>query len=81
MIKRTKLSEFKLLRYNKPVNCMKLKDGDILIDAFVSLYNNIFVATDSGYGLWFDINEIPMVGLKASGVKAINLKDDHVVSA
>lgn len=80
MIKRTKLSEFKLLRYNKPVNCMKLKDGDLLIEAFVSLYNNIFVATDSGYGLWFDINEIPMVGLKASGVKAINLKDDHVVS-
>ena len=80
MIKRTKLSEFKLLRYNKPVNCMKLKDGDHLIDAFVSQYNNIFVATDSGYGLWFDINEIPIVGLKASGVKAINLKDDHVVS-
>jgi len=80
MIKRTKLSEFKLLRYTKPVNCMKLKDDDILIDAFVSLYNNIFVSTSSGYGLWFDITEIPIVGLKASGVKAINLKDDVVVS-
>lgn len=80
MIKRTKLSEFKLLRYNKPVNCMKLKDNDELLEAFVSLHNNIFVATDSGYGLWFDINEIPVVGLKASGVKAINLKDDNVVS-
>ena len=80
MIKRTKLSEFKLLRYNKPVNCMKLKDNDELLEAFISLHNNIFVATDSGYGLWFDINEIPVVGLKASGVKAINLKDDNVVS-
>lgn len=80
MIKRTKLSEFKLLRYNKPVNCMKLKDNDELLEAFISLHNNIFVATDSGYGLWFDINEIPVVGLKASGVKAINLKDDCVVS-
>ena len=80
MIKRTKLSEFKLLRYNKPVNCIKLKANDELIEAFVSLHNNIFVATDSGYGLWFDINEIPIVGLKASGVKAINLKDDNVVS-
>ena len=80
MIKRTKLNEFKLLRYNKPVNCMKLKDCDNLIEAFISSHNNIFVATDSGYGLWFDITEIPIVGLKASGVKAINLKDDCVVS-
>lgn len=80
MIKRTKLSEFKLLRYNKSVNCMKLKDDDRLITAFVSTHNNIFVATDSGYGLWFDITEIPIVGLKASGVKAINLRDDHVIS-
>lgn len=80
MIKRTKLSEFKLLRYNKPVGCMKLKDDDLLVDAFISSYNNIFVATNSGYGLWFDINEIPIVGLKTSGVKSINLKDDYVVS-
>ena len=55
MIKRTKLNEFKLLRYNKPVNCMKLKDNDILISAFISRYQNIFVATDTGYGLWYDI--------------------------
>ncbi len=80
MIKRTKISEFKLLRYNKTVNCMKLKDGDVLINAFVSKYNNIFVATNKGYGLWYDITEIPIVGLRTSGVKSINLKDDFVVS-
>ncbi|MBQ8892591.1 MAG: DNA topoisomerase IV subunit A [Bacilli bacterium] len=78
MIKRTKLSEFLLLRYNKPVNCMKLKDNDTLITAFVSLYNNIFVSTRNGYGLWYDITEIPLVGLRTSGVKSINLKDDTV---
>ena len=80
MIKRTKLSEFLLIRYNKSVNCMKLKDDDILIEAFVSKYNNIFVATNSGYGLWYDINDIPIVGLRTSGVKSINLKNDYVVS-
>lgn len=80
MIKRTKLNEFKLLRYNKSVNCMKLKDDDKMISAFVSKYNNIFVATKNGYGLWYDITEIPMVGLRTSGVKSINLKDDEVVS-
>lgn len=80
MIKRTKLSEFKLLRYNKAVNCMKLKDDDKLITAFISKYNNIFVATTAGYGLWYDISEIPVVGLRTSGVKSINLKDDTVAS-
>jgi len=80
MIKRTKLSEFKLLRHNKSVNCMKLKDDDKLINAFISRYNNIFVATKNGYGLWYDLLEIPMVGLRTSGVKSINLKDDEVVS-
>ena len=79
MIKRTKLNEFKLLRYNKAVNCMKLKDDDRLISAFLSKYNNIFVATNSGYGLWYDINEIPVVGLRTSGVKSINLKDQEEV--
>ncbi len=80
MIKRTKLNEFKLLRYNKTVNCMKLKDDDKLITAFISKYSNIFVATQNGYGLWYDITEIPVVGLRTSGVKSINLKDDTVVS-
>ena len=80
MIKRTKLSEFKLLRYNKPVNCMKLKDNDRMISAFMSKYNNIFVSTRNGYGLWYDITEIPIVGLRTSGVKSINLKDDSVAS-
>ena len=81
MIKRTKLNEFKLLRYNKPVNCMKLKDDDLLVSVFISKYNNIFVATDTGYGLWYDIVEIPIVGLRTSGVKSINLKlNEKVVS-
>ena len=80
MIKRTKLNEFKLLRYNKPVSCIKLKDDDLVVDAFISRHNNIFVSSSDGYGLWFDINEIPIVGLKTSGVRSINLKDDKVVS-
>ena len=80
MIKRTKLSEFKVSRYTKPVNCMNLKGDDKLINAFISSYNNIFIATNNGYGLWFDITDIPLLGLKTGGVKSINLKDDFVVS-
>ena len=55
--------------------------NDKLISVFTSLYQNVFVSTDSGYGLWFDITEIPIVGLKASGVKSINLKNYRIVSA
>ncbi len=80
MIKRTALREFKSVRYSKPLTAMKLKDDDKVITAFVSLYNDIFIATNKSYGLWFDINDIPVVGIRTSGVKSINLKDDYVVS-
>ena len=79
MIKRTSLKDFKVSRYSKPINCMKLKDEDEVIDAFITKYNNIFVSTNKSYGLWYDVSEIPVVGLRTSGVKSINLKDDFVV--
>ena len=80
MIKRTKLSEFKSLRYSKPLNCMKLKDNDKVVNAFLTKYNDIFIATNKSFGLWFDINDIPVVGLRTSGVKSINLKGDYIVN-
>ena len=80
MIKKTKLKEFKLTRYSKPVMCMKLKDSDRVVDAFVAEKSSLFISTDSGYGLSFKEDEVPLVGIKASGVKSIKLKDDSVVS-
>ena len=80
MIKRTLLKDFKSSRYSKPINCMKLKEKDKLIDAFITKYSNVFVATNKSYGLWYNTSEIPVVGLRTSGVKSINLKDDYVVS-
>lgn len=80
MIKKTKLEDFKATRYSKPIACMKLKEDDELIEATICDKSDIFIGTHNGYGLWYDVEEIPVVGLKTSGVKAINLKDDHVVS-
>lgn len=80
MIKRTSLKEFQVNRYTKPICCMKLKDRDVVVDAFANIENDIFIATSGNYGLWFDKEEIPVVGIKASGVKAIKLKDDVVVT-
>ena len=80
MIKRSKLAEFKLSRYSKPISCMKLKEDDLVIDAFVEEKDTLFVTTDSGYGLSFKVEEVPIVGVKAAGVKAMKLKDDYLVS-
>ena len=80
MVKRTKLEEFVVQRYSKAVNMMKLKAGDEVVDVSYSTGNNVLVVTKKGYGLWYKTSEINPVGVKASGVKSINLKDDEVVS-
>ena len=80
MVKRTKLNEFIIQRYSKPVCSIKLKDDDEVVS--VDLSNNplTFIVTSSGYALTYKTEEIPVVGVKASGVKAITLKNDTVVS-
>lgn len=80
MIKRTSISEFKSVRNSKPICCMKLKENDEVISAFLLKEPEIFISTKNAFGLWFSATEIPTVGLKAGGVKSINLKEDEVVS-
>lgn len=80
MIKRSKLKEFKLQRYSKATSCMKLKENDEVISAILENNKYLFLTTDSGYGLSFKTEEVPLVGVKAAGVKAIKLKDDILVS-
>ncbi|MBQ7141032.1 MAG: DNA topoisomerase IV subunit A [Bacilli bacterium] len=80
MVKRSKLSDYQVQRYSKPISTMKLKDDDKVVSVSLTLDNNVFVVTKGGYGLWYKTNAIPVVGVKAAGVKAINLKNDEVVS-
>ena len=80
MVKQTKLADFKVQRYSKPIVCMKLKDSDKVISVTNNIGDEIFIATHNGYGLRYDVNEVPVTGIKAGGVKAINLKHDYVVS-
>ena len=57
-----------------------IKDDDEVVS--VDLSNNpfTFIVTSLGYALTYKTEEIPVVGVKASGVKAITLKNDTVVS-
>lgn len=80
MIKRSKLIDFKVQRYSKPLTAMKLKENDQLISVCQSSDPYIFISTNNGYGLTYLKEEVPITGLKSSGVKAITLKNDFVVS-
>ena len=81
MVKRTKLSEYKLQRYSKPVTNIKLKDNDTVTNVCYNNMENVLITTNNGYSLMFNINDVPITGVKSSGVKSINLKDDFVTNA
>ncbi len=81
MVKKSLLEDFKVQRYSKAITYIKLKDDDEVVDVTMDPYNEVFVATKKGYGLWYDRSEIPVIGLKTAGVKSINLKDDFVASS
>ena len=80
MIKKSNLSLFKSGRYNKTITCIKLKDGDRVVDAIIDNKPNVLLVTNKGYELSYSTLEISNIGLKASGVKAMVLKGDYVVS-
>ncbi|MBE6139422.1 MAG: DNA topoisomerase IV subunit A [Firmicutes bacterium] len=80
MIKRTLISDLKALRYTKPMPYIKLKDGDMVANISYNNGTDVFITTHNGFGLKFDINEIPILGSRASGVKGISLKNDVVAN-
>ncbi len=79
LIKKSKLEDFIVTRYSKPMTAMKLKEDDELVSV---VYDDkeVILTTKIGYYLKFDSSEIPVVGPKAVGVKGINLKDDELIS-
>ena len=81
MTKRVNLSEFKVLRYSKALTSIKLSKEDRLISVIYPSLKEVLIITNNGYALRYNTLEIPLVGTKASGVKAINLNNDYVVSA
>jgi len=78
MIKRVNIDDFEVSRYSKPITSMKLKDSDEVISARMT-GNEVLLVTSNGYYLKYNTEEIPVIGTKAAGVKAINLKDDYLV--
>jgi topoisomerase-4 subunit A len=85
LIKQVALSEFTPWRTYKSRSTayMRLKGED---DAIVSVMKvtglqDIMLISQGGYGLRFNLSEVPVLGRTASGVKAINLKEGDSVNS
>ena len=82
MVKRMSLSLFEVTRYTKPIMMFKLKEKDELVSVSRNDDEDVIVVTKDGLALKYNTNEIPVVGLKTSGVKCINLNaKDYVINA
>lgn len=68
---------------SKTAKYAKLKNvEDYVVTVAPIQLEDVILVTYNGYALRFSINDVPVVGSKAAGVKAMNLKDsDHIVSA
>lgn len=84
-VKQTRMTEFEPWRTYKsrPLSGMKLKSDD---DELVASYLvegqtdlDLFLVTYQGMGLRYPLEEVPVVGAKAAGVRSINLKDEDTV--
>lgn len=82
MVKKTELSQYKAQRYSRALTAVNVKGDDEVIDVYVTDGNKqVFLITHFGYGLRFQEEEINPVGIRAAGVKGINLKPcDYVTS-
>lgn len=82
LVKRTLLSEYSTKRA-KGIIALKLGEGDQIKKALVTnSKEKIAIITKDGYYVSFSIDEIPIVGRNAKGVKGISLRaGDEVVDS
>ena len=83
-IKRIERKEFSPWRTykSKSVKYAKLKDETDQIVAVAPIkLDDVLLISQNGYALRFNIEEVPVVGAKAAGVKAMNLKADDALQA
>ncbi|MFZ3577736.1 DNA topoisomerase IV subunit A [Virgibacillus sp. DJP39] len=80
MVKRSEWSQYDAQRHSKSLVALNLKKGDEVVNVHLTEgHSDLFIATNTGYGLWYHETEVTPVGQRAAGVKAILLKDDDFV--
>lgn len=81
MVKKTELKQYKAQRRSKSLVAINLKENDELIDVHkTDGSKEIFLTSYNGYALWFNEIEMNAIGVRAAGVKGINLKEGDFVT-
>ena len=86
MIKRSTLESFNTTRKSRTIQCMNLKTDDTLqfVQKISTHSDNdqqyILSVTKHGFSLLYRIDELSVIGLKAAGVKNMNLNEDEIRS-
>ncbi|HDH1142912.1 TPA: DNA topoisomerase IV subunit A [Staphylococcus aureus] len=81
IIKKSTVPLFKTTRFNKPLIATKVKENDDLISVMRFEKDQLItIITNKGMSLTYNTSELSDTGLRAAGVKSINLKaEDFVV--
>lgn len=70
-IKRLPLSDFQVIRYSKPLVCIKLLQDDQVADVTVTDGDsNLVLFSSDGNSVMFNENELPTSGMRSGGVKS-----------
>lgn len=80
MVKKTELKHYKAQRYSKALTAINIKGDDQVVDVHTTDgTKDLFLSTQFGYALWFSEEEVSPIGIRAAGVKGMNLKEDDFV--
>lgn len=81
-IKRSALTDYVVTRYSKPIKTMNLKGNDEMISAeLVTSKKEVLLTANTSFSIRFDMEELPVTGVKTAGVKGILLKDGEYLAA
>jgi topoisomerase-4 subunit A len=80
MVKKSDLKLYKAQRYSKSLTAINVKGDDCVVDVHITDGSkDLFLTSNLGYALWFSEDEVSPIGIRAAGVKGMNLKDDDFV--
>ena len=83
LIKLTKLEEFEVSRYTKPVRAISLSKNDevVAVDITRNSDSEVIIFSKRGQALRFNLAEIPVTSTTAKGVKGMNLAPKQELSS
>ncbi|MCQ6276344.1 DNA topoisomerase IV subunit A [Bacillus sp. V3B] len=82
MVKKTELKHYKAQRRSKSLVAINVKGDDEVIAVHeTDGTKELFMTTYLGYALWFKEDEVSTIGVRAAGVKGINLKENDFVTS